>query len=160
MRRDVHLAALKVATRLTTGVAFSVALMGCSSADPSSDDGQEASTADDLSNALKTSKKKKQGCHEPDAAPPPALSCKEVLDAAFPTPSNYPGTKTTTVTADVEACCDQELTGTSLGGDHRWDCCANISQKDDKIGMACTPWGPPVPPKMKRRMLALTMGVA
>lgn len=159
MRRDVHLAALKVATRLTTGVAFSVALMGCSSADPSSDDGQEASTADDLSNALKTSKKKKQGCHE-DSGTTPAPSCKEVLDSAFPTPSNYPGTKTE-ITAEVESCCVQQLTDHStLGGEHRWDCCANVSQKDNNIGMACTPWGPPVPPKMKRRMLALTMGVA
>jgi hypothetical protein len=144
MRKDVHLKALRAASH----VAFSVALLGCSSA-PATDD---QTTADSTQSDLK----KKKPCHE-DAGPAEPLDCKAVVDAAFPTAGRYPGEKQD-VSEEVASCCDTLLNSTDdrFAGTHRWDCCANAAHPD-KVGMACTPWGPPVPPPM-RRLAAL--GVA
>ena len=61
----------------------------------------------------------------------------------------------------VQTCC-VELLEKSKGGlaAHRWDCCANLpADAGQNVGIACTPWGPPVPPRMQRRSLALAMQV-
>ena len=65
------------------------------------------------------------------------------------------------VSAEVQTCCG-ELLQKSQGGlaAHRWDCCANLpADAGQEVGIACTPWGPPVPPRMQRRSLALAMQV-
>ncbi len=142
MRRDVHLKALKAASN----VAFSIALVGCASATP------DAQTSDDptasSTNESELRKKHPKSCH--DAGQP--LDCHQVVDEAFPTAGSYPGKKQD-VSEEVAACCDTLLAGgwTDAGaGEHRWDCCANAAHPD-KVGIACTPWGPPVPPAMRRR---------
>jgi hypothetical protein len=157
MRRDVHLAALKAATK----VAFSMTLVGCASASPGGVASDEAAS---------TTRPPAAGCHSgeesgadaaadassgaaPDAGGTGDGSCDAVVAAAFPTPSEYPGTKQA-VSAEVAACCD-ELLSTDQGvgghaGEHRWDCCANAAHPEN-VGMACTPWGPPVPPAMRVR---------
>jgi hypothetical protein len=151
MQRDVHLAALKAATK----VAFSMTLVGCAAAPPGVAVDEAASTARAPSG----------GCaSEPDTdaaagtdagaasdAAPSNESCDAIVAAAFPTPSDYPGTKQP-VSDEVAACCDQLLsTDQGIGGhagEHRWDCCANTAHPEN-VGMACTPWGPPVPPAMR-----------
>ena len=143
MRRDVHLKALKAASN----VAFSIALVGCASASPattaSTDDGTPATTSE--SELKKKHPKAHAGCHE-DAGTP--LDCQAVVDAAFPTAGDYPGTKQS-VSEEVAACCDTLLgKGATGAGAHRWDCCANAAHPSD-VGLACTPWGPPVPPAMR-----------
>lgn len=165
MRNDVHLEALKAAARVAFSVAF---LGGCAAAtnpanDDGSDDGPQASE-DDL-RASSGHKKKHHAdasttpttqapCHgstDVDAGSTEPVSCDAVLASTFPTPSNYPGDKKE-ISAQAASCCEQILTSGNLGGEHRWDCCANIAWNgNEQIGMACTPWGPPVPPAMKRR---------
>jgi hypothetical protein len=151
MRSDVHSLALRAAAKVAFSVVF---LGGCSSAateDASDPVGGEGTSEADL----------KAGCHAPakDAAAP-KLSCEQVVASAFPTEGNYPGAKQK-VSAEVQACC-VELLDQSHGAlaAHRWDCCANLpADAGQEVGIACTPWGPPVPPRMKRRALALAMQV-
>lgn len=162
MRSDVHSAALRAAAK----VAFSVAFVSGCSAPASPVDASEGDYGDDTeatepgtSESEYGAKKKKpsrfsqlaSGCHE-DKDAGPKLSCEQVVNAAFPTEGNYPGEKQTVSTA-VQTCC-VELLEKSQGAlaSHRWDCCANLpADAGQNINIACTPWGPPVPPSMKRR---------
>ncbi len=163
MRSDVHSAALRAAAK----VAFSVAFIGGCAAqtaepgDPSTPDGTEpATTAETDLSAHKTKKKTDKaspvpsGCHHADASVA-KLSCDQLVAAAFPTEGDYPGAKQS-VSAEVQTCC-AKLLDESHGGlaAHRWDCCANLpADAGQNIGIACTPWGPPVPPSMKRRSVS------
>lgn len=165
MRSDVHFAALRAAAK----VAFSVAFIGgCAAQAAEADDAtnpegtEPATTAEaDLSAKNKTKKKSEtssalpSGCHHADASVP-KLSCEQVVNAAFPTEGNYPGKKQS-VSAEVQTCCAELLTDRDGGlPAHRWDCCANLpADAGQNVGIACTPWGPPVPPSMKRRALAM-----
>ena len=99
---------------------------------------------------------------------PTSKECKATLSSAFPTPGDYQY-EAVAQPHDVAACCDEELVKHGAGTPYRWDCCVAYDEtapvdpgKDGKVdpwdaptGMkkhafACTPWGPPVPPKMKR----------
>ena len=161
MRRDVHASALRSAAK----VAFSVAFLGGCSAAPAVTAGEEpAGNPDDVDPVTTESelgaKKGKPtkpklaaptgtSCHGNDAAPPRA-SCEAVVAAAFPTEGSYPGVKQA-VSSDVQACC-VALLDESHGAlaNHRWDCCANLPDPaPQSVGIACTPWGPPVPPAMR-----------
>jgi hypothetical protein len=87
-----------------------------------------------------------RGVAPPPAAPdPPTASrdCKDVVTKAFPEPSGYPGTKRA-VFAEVASCC-KEVLSKDFRIPQRWDCCANLT--GDPMGIACTPWGPPLPPR-------------
>ena len=169
MRSDVHHAALEAAAKL----AFSVALLnGCSGADAlrgaESPDGEDAASNE---SAIAASETKKPAPKKPAApapcpdagtaadAAPAKPSCEALLAATFPDPAMYkwepePRSK------DVVACCDEELTTNGAASTYRWDCCvaydpaaapdANAGFRTNEHWMACTPWGPPVPPSMKR----------
>lgn len=141
MRKDVHLAALRAATRVALGITV---LAGCSSGQ------DEAPVQDD--EALHTKKESTATCTV-DAGAAPTFTCDDLVEAAFPNAGNYPGKKIT-ITDAVKSCCRQSLVDKAALATRRWDCCANIDE-DDRYsihgGAACTPWGPPVPPAMKRR---------
>ncbi len=151
MRREVHRKALRAASN----VAFSVALIGCGAASEDAkstngdtpDDGTAATAAE---SELRAKPKHGASCHDGGAADAKPADCKTVVDAAFPTAGDYPGTKQD-VSSEVQACCLEMLTtsGATIGV-HRWDCCANVPSGSNVMA-ACTPWGPPVPPAMKRR---------
>lgn len=157
MRADVHSKALRAAAKVAFSVVF---LGGCSSA---AREGGDA--LDSEGNAESYEADLKSGCHEDASAPTkdaaaPKLSCEQVVATAFPTEGNYPGAKKA-VSAEVQTCC-VELLDKSQGAlaAHRWDCCANLpADAGQEVGIACTPWGPPVPPRMRRRSLALAMQV-
>jgi len=167
MNRDVHLAALRAAARVAFSMALPVALVsGCAAASETSGGEESASTED----ALKSSKKKP--CHE-DAGPAKP-SCDSVLASAFPGPDTYQW-EPVAASAEVVACCDKELTDKGASSAHRWACCVaydpatvNVDAGESPAfanghGMACTPWGPPCPPSMRRgraakRNPALRMG--
>jgi hypothetical protein len=145
MRSDIHSKALRAAAKVAFSVAF---LGGCSAA---AQDPETPSNDSDTDEA-----ELKSGCHLPKTpatdASAPKLSCDQVVAAAFPTEGDYPGVKQS-VAADVQSCC-VELLEKSHGAlaSHRWDCCANLSASvDQSVSIACTPWGPPVPPSMKSR---------
>lgn len=159
MRSDVHQAALRAAAKVAFSMAFFT--VGCAAAtQPAAEpevDGDEPGTAEsDISTSKpKASRVATKGCAKKPAKP----SCEAIVAAAFPTEGDYPGTKQS-VSKEVEACCVELLTEPSEAGigaiAHRWDCCANATPGAD-VGMACTPWGPPVPPSMSRRRSAPTL---
>jgi hypothetical protein len=155
MRSDVHTAALRAAAKVAFSVAF---IAGCSSADTAEEqsEGTSASTESDINS------KHDAACHEAsaDTDAGPKLSCDQIVAAAFPTEGGYPGKKQS-VSSDVQSCCLELLTESKgVLASHRWDCCANLPPSDagvgifghgPNVGIACTPWGPPVPPSMKNR---------
>lgn len=156
MRSDVHASALRSAAK----VAFSVAFLGGCSAAPAVTAGEEPPGNPDEVEPVTTeselgAKKRKTKRPTPTSCPskePPRASCASVVAAAFPTEGDYPGVKQA-VSSEVQACCVQ-LLDESQGAlaNHRWDCCANLPEvAPPSVGIACTPWGPPVPPAMKAR---------
>jgi hypothetical protein len=91
-------------------------------------------------------------------------NCEAILTAAFPTPGDYPSEaqwEGVPHSSAVVACCDAELASTDGISTYRWDCCVAFDPEVSdggmsntlygKYSMACTPWGPPVPPSMTRR---------
>jgi hypothetical protein len=172
MRSDVHFAALKAAARVAFSVALPAAtvLTGCSSAggllgEEESDDAvsNESAIAANASNAAgsrpKRSLGKKPCPTTTEDAGPAKPSCEATLAATFPTPGDYQW-EPVAQSKEVVACCDEELTKNGASSAYRWDCCVaydpaatpdpNSGFTNSSHGMACTPWGPPVPPSMKR----------
>ncbi len=150
MRSDVHSKALRAAAKVAFSVVF---LGGCTAASQDENDalGTEGYASDEA---------ELKGCHKAKDAGAPKLSCEQVVASAFPTEGDYPGAKKP-VSASVQTCCAELLTKSqgSLEA-HRWDCCANLpADAGQQLGMACTPWGPPVPPRMLRRSVALAAQV-
>jgi hypothetical protein len=168
MRSDVHSAALRAAAKVAFSVAF---ISGCAapgaSTEGESDPNDPTAGYDDTevstSESNLGSKKKPattttrssaltSGCHKEAGAPKP-LTCEQVINAAFPTEGNYPGEKQS-VSVQVQTCCAEALASeTGWMMEHRWDCCANLpADAGQNLNIACTPWGPPVPPSMKNRI--------
>lgn len=89
-----------------------------------------------------------------DATPP---DCASTLAATFPPPDEYRWTPEAR-SKDVVACCLGELTTNGELSAYRWGCCVAYDENDPNktevsssvTNMACTPWGPPVPPSMTR----------
>jgi hypothetical protein len=154
--RTVHADALKAAAK----VAFSVALLdGCAGAtkgvsgtpDPG---GSEAVTSTNGSD-------KKHDAGNADASDGQPLSCDAVLAETFPAPDKYQW-QGVPQSAEVVSCCDAELTAKGDASRYRFECCVAYDPAvsdggadgvlAQKHGSACTPWGPPVPPAMKRRV--------
>lgn len=161
MRSDVHTAALRAAAKVAFSMAF---LTGCAAstdlanADNDVDgDGTDPGTAESDISSKKNTASKIATSRCTKKPTPPKQSCEQLINAAFPTDGDYPGTKQN-VSKEVQACCTDLLTKPGPDGlgmtAHRWDCCANSTPGVD-VFMACTPWGPPVPPSMKRRALRL-----
>jgi hypothetical protein len=148
MKRKTHLAAL----RMTARVAFGVALAGCSASvaqgtepnvsppmpsddrdsaadvtpDAPIDEGAEAGTSDDVTR------------------------CLAIVNAAFP---GDRGTEGDTASDEVRACCERVAAWASMPeGDwngERWprtSCCSLLQWRGS---VACTPWGPPMPPSFE-----------
>ena len=135
MRKDVHLAALRAASKVALSMAF---VAGCSPAEP-----DDAATAGGAESEVKKS---------PQSCDGKAFTCDDIINAAFPEVGNYPGKKIK-VSTNVTSCCEHQLVEKGAGTEHRWDCCGVVTSTDQNINIACTPWGPPVPPAMKPRAL-------
>lgn len=141
-RREIHLAALRAA-RAVASVASVASVTSMTSAVSGCQTPIEEPARPP--EATRTS--------APVTKPGVALSCDAVVAGAFPEEGDYPGAKKD-VSADVQRCCAELLEAHEKGGTrmlrHRWDCCANVeSAKSSHLGIACTPWGPPVPPPMR-----------
>ncbi|MFO0669739.1 MAG: hypothetical protein U0235_08960 [Polyangiaceae bacterium] len=88
------------------------------------------------------------------------IDCQTLLDTLSPDGGELPSPALPS-TPEVKACCSRLLTETALAWEpdgsvptlhgHRWDCCAAVStdptQPWTNEFSACTPWGPPMPPK-------------
>ena len=154
MRSDVHSLALRAAAKMAFSVAF---VGGCSSSAPGvpADDypgGEGPATAE--SGYTHGGKP----CTKDASAPPrPALDCDALVNAAFPDAGAWPDGKPL-VSKEVASCCEKIILGQEGDGGrahpHRWTCCAALDWgqgSSQELGTACTPWGPPVPPAMRRR---------
>ncbi len=187
MRSDVHFAALRAAAKLALGMAV---LGGCSAAEAervlgNADDGagdeaessESAIAAKDGDGEEKTEAKtdstvstsKNKNCTK-DAGPPKP-SCEQVLASAFPDGGDFWSEEPGNVSQDVKDCCIAEIKDKGWQAPHHWACCmaTNWGQdaNDQQVAIACTPWGPPVPPKMRQKRVdpkpdawAMHMGVA
>ena len=143
MRHDVHAAALGAASR----VAFSILLAGCAGATTTTEAPLDSSSTQSDEAELR----RKKACHEPDAAPAKP-ACDQVLASAFPDPNAWAGGGED-AGADVKTCCVELLQSEKDPGIDRppyhWSCCrATQWGAEADAGIACTPWGPPVPPAM------------
>lgn len=177
MRSDVHSTALRAAAKVAFSVAF---LGGCSPnalrsdladhdlANGASGDGVEPGTSESEIGSAKAAPgaDKKKPAKKPaqlsaapcekhkDAGATQPLGCEQAVNAAFPVEGDYPGQKQS-VSVQVQTCCAELLAAEeSWKAPHRWDCCANLpADAGQNLTIACTPWGPPVPPSMKGRHL-------
>jgi hypothetical protein len=158
MDKLTHFAALKAAARVAFGV---VVLGGCTAA---ATEEEAVSTESEINKAPCPSKA--DAGAKPDAKP----SCENVLASAFGDAGDdfsVSQEPPKAVSEDVKTCCHEKLTDQSEASwmfQHRWACCnvlGSWNSEDRSVAMACTPWGPPVPPSMKRRASSLsTLGVA
>ena len=151
MDKLTHLNALRAAARVAFGVAV---LGGCS-----------AAVTEEETVASESEINKAPCPSKADAAPPPDAkpSCDTVLASAFGDAGDDFGATQDppkAVSEDVKTCCHEKLTDQSAESwtfEHRWACCnafGSWNSPDRAIAMACTPWGPPVPPAMKLKAVA------
>jgi hypothetical protein len=152
MRRDVHLEALRIAAK----VALSIGLLdGCNAprtreASATQPEPAPAPTTADTSEPATTP----APTPEHVEAQPVASDCRAVIAGAFPVASDYPGEKRD-VSPGVQTCCALALVQEPQLEQHRWDCCANLADDvEQRVLIACSPWGPPVPPAMPQRTIA------
>ena len=153
MDKLTHVNALRAAARVAFGVAV---LGGCSA----------AVTEDETAYSESSINKEPSATGEPcptktdAAAPTPDAkpSCDTVLASAFPDAGDdfaLTQEPPKAVSEDVKACCEEKLTDQSEASwmfQHRWQCCNVLGSWDSPnrdVAIACTPWGPPVPPRMR-----------
>lgn len=170
MRPDVHAAALRSAAKLVLGMASIASVTVACSSETTDDTGASTDAV-----MTKNDNATKKNATDDDLAltggatgEPTSKECAATLASAFPTPSGYEWTPVPQP-PKVAACCDEELTKHGWTTAYRWDCCVaydeNAPLETDKEGnpipwsaptgmhkhvLACTPWGPPVPPQMNR----------
>jgi len=160
MDNATHFAALKAAAKVAFGITV---LAGCYAETATSDEGdQTASTESDYKKKAKTPSATTTSCHHDAGQPAPPKSCDQVLASAFPDAGgftwNWEKDGGAPVADDVKSCCEETLSKNFGQGPYRWACCDaldNGASSSQNIGIACTPWGPPVPPRMRRRNVAL-----
>lgn len=180
MRSEVRAAALRAAAKVAFSAVF---VTGCNG---QADNASACSTAVECADrrnpngpyaealgggdASEGSEMSGDPAEKPDAsiavgdadADAPAVDCAEMVHAAFGTDGPYPG-EPKMVSAEVRDCCAVLLRADSVVTlEHRWDCCANLTPAAaSEVTLACSPWGPPVPPAMPSALRALaTTGVA
>jgi hypothetical protein len=154
MRRETRFEAL----RATAKLALSISIAGCGS---SSTAPPEAPV--DPAHASVPPKPITAPSPSASATPPaPSASyyasaegratCVSVLDDAF-----GPGGKKNT--PDAQACC-REMLKRFDETKHYGECCNTFMGTDREIRIGCSPWGPPVPPRMLARSLRATSPAA
>lgn len=165
MRRDIHLAALRSAAKVAFSVAFvggcggnTNSVIGTSDAPVSSESayGSQETSTPPPEKGVRLGKQ----CEDAGADAKPSPSCDVLLAEAFGDGNTgpIPGDP---VSQDLKACCSDvikesvESTDPTFRAEYHWDCCAVTNwgaDLDFDVGFACTPWGPPVPPPMIRRV--------
>lgn len=143
MDKLTHFRALRAASR----VAFGVAVLG----------GCTAAATEDETASSESSINAKDPCPSKTDAAPPKPSCENVLASAFPDGGDdfMASQNPKAVSEEVKTCCEEHLTAPgeeTWNLEYRWSCCGVLdswNNPNQAISIACTPWGPPVPPKMK-----------
>ena len=138
MRTDVHAAALRAAAKLVFGMT-SVTTLTAACAAHAGTSAQAVTASNDGAGAK--------------------VDCDDTLKTAFPGEDRYQS-EPVKQTSEVVACCNKELANQAVRSGYHWNCCAAYDKLDpdgspetvsrQQKGAACSPWGPPVPPKMNR----------
>lgn len=148
MDKLTHLNALRAAARVAFGVAV---LGGCTAAAAEEDTASSEAS-------INTATKEKDDCPskaDSGAKPDAKLSCDELIAASFPgvDPDEYVWEPKPGASAELQACCKDQLLENGASMAYRFHCCTVVDRTGDdpgwQLGAACTPWGPPVPPKMR-----------
>jgi hypothetical protein len=164
MDKLTHLNALRAAARVAFGVAV---LGGCTAAateedaTPGESDIKSSCGSPSDAGAKADANADAKTDAQADARADAKVSCQALLAASFPDGGDgyldYVNKKIKPGSDDVKACCEEALAPANMlnteTGQYRWSCCgalgANGPGTSPEIAMACTPWGPPVPPKMR-----------
>lgn len=147
MRHDIHRQALRAAAHVALALPL---LEACTRVPPPQPPAPELERAAPSA----TPAPAEPATYASAEVPTPPRECSDVLDEAFPPATDAPSNANAQpqrMSFVVEACCVEMLADLDgQGAAHRWDCCANLpaAAMTDAIGIACTPWGPPVPPAM------------
>jgi hypothetical protein len=151
MRQDVFQAALRATAKLALSM---VVVSGCASTAGSEDTN---SSEADVKASNKYAKDAGASCDELlttlDTEFKAWIAVKNNADAG---PADHP--ERPLVSAETTACCRTDLAAKGFRAPHREACCQLAVSwmeeiqdgGDPKVANACTPWGPPVPPAMKR----------
>jgi hypothetical protein len=84
--------------------------------------------------------------------------CFAIVDRYFSNDADdYAPTKHVNAPPDVSRCCLSALSDHGTNEDakkvfaaHRWTCCTTVDDmRHPEVNVACSPWGPPVPPPME-----------
>ncbi len=163
----VHLAALRAAARLALSAAVPAFVFACGGAEATEPTGTTGTTATDTTGQgsadtsegdLKSSLPKgvKSYCVAHHPYETSESCCKaEVASAHFPSDPKWTQNPDMRVDAVTRGCC-VVLANASLKAQTVWaergECCPAIGWNG---APSCTPWGPPVPPKMPAALLAV-----
>jgi hypothetical protein len=152
MKPEVHAEALRAASRVAFSLAFVAGCGGATTSDPQPTTGKNDPPSNAPGGGTAAPAGSGTGTGGYDTQPPnnAAKSCETVIASAFTKEGDYPGEKKV-VSSEVQQCCEKQLLSTRGQMAHRWDCCANVAQTNKDVQMACTPWGPPVPPSIAWR---------
>jgi hypothetical protein len=153
MTPEIHRAALRAAARL----ALPAFIVACGSTAPNTNEDSNTvqSSEEDLSaNACKS--KVDRYCASQHPYETKEMCCaNEVKDATFPQPPHWGPDPDKRVDALTRGCCQVLADVATKKGEfdfpQRGECCPAIGWN---ASGSCTPWGPPVPPAMKRKGLA------
>jgi hypothetical protein len=156
MTRDTYERALKSAAQ----IAFLSFIAGCGSA--TQGEASEAQTEEGATAGSEALAKHTSCVHDPRLSD---KSCRAAIQGAYPNgdPDWYgqgtPRTPTPTSDATLAKCCEQLFfkNGSNDGTPelHNSGCCTILKlAQSSVVGVACTPWGPPMPVAMRRRGVA------
>ena len=149
MTPDIQRAALRAAARL----AIPAFLFACGSttASPTNDESSSTSSESDLSAASCKNKVDRYCAAEHPYETKQDCCRAEVADADFPTPVHWGADPDPRVDALTRGCCqvlaDEATQNNTFSFPERGECCPAIGWN---AAGSCTPWGPPVPPAMRR----------
>ncbi len=163
----VHLAALRAAARLALSAAVPAFVFACGGAEAPDPAGSTGSTATDTAGQgsadtsggdlrASTPKAVKTYCAAVHSYESTEACCKaEVAKAHFPSDPKRTGDPDLRVDAVTRGCC-VVLANASIKEQTPWaergQCCPAIGWNGVP---SCTPWGPPVPPKMSATFIAV-----
>lgn len=154
MRPDIRKAALRAAAKL----AFSVTVVGCAAHEPSAD---PTTTETDTANQEVRSRHPVSHpglCGTTDGGVPDTYAkqcCEGVVHASFTKKGTYKASGP--ALPDTKTCCSALAAfhdhdpATMWSWPERSECCGVLEWSG---AATCTPWGPPVPPAMRRRAAA------
>jgi hypothetical protein len=153
MTPEIHRAALRAAARLALSAAVPAFLFACGSTAPASSDESSVTETSEADLSAACANRVDTYCNAMHPYETKVQCCQaEVADAEFPTPLHMGPDPDKRVDLLTRGCCtvlakNADESKNMFNWPERGQCCAAIGWN---AAGTCTPWGPPVPPAMKR----------